>query len=647
MAWLKALSDTYEVFEHLAGVEKDGQPVLLPIFHSTLNAQIEVTIDEDGNFISSKKVEKGNDAVTIIPVTEDSAARSSGIAPHPLCDKLCYLAGDYSVYTGEHKEDYYEQYMAQLKDWVDLQDAHFMVKAVYRYLKKGTLIHDLVAERVLELDANEKLTDAVKLHNQGQTGANVRFVVYGNDGTQNTEVWKNNELYWQYIQHCQKELTNARLCYVSGQVSACSDKHPSKIRNSGDKAKLISANDESGFTYRGRFTTKDQAASVGCQVSQKAHNALRWLLQKQGYTRDGAAIVCWMTNRDKQLPDAMKNSVEACVGMEDFEFDIENIFNEPEIDTRDTGQYFAQKFEDAINGYASKIKVDDTVAVIALDAATTGRLSIVYYDEMGGKQYMDAVLNWYKHCKWKRVVTLKSRNNEKRRMIIDSTPSPREMALSAYGIQRKDWLEADSALIRATVNRLLPCITKPGLKIPPDMIRSAARHASALESMSSFVWWNDVLCVVCAMIRYNYEKGEKSMDNFLEEHLNDRNVLFGRLWAVYDYMEQRAMFERDADGNYKEQRMTNAKRYWNAFSSRPARTAKTVKGSLISYENKLSDYELNLFSRWENEVMVCLAGCGYNNMPLSEFYLPGYAMQMEQMRNAFQKKNDKGENEDE
>ncbi len=51
-------------------------------------------------------------------------------------------------------------------------------------------------------------------------------------------------------------------------------KHPSKIRNSGDKAKLISGNDESGFTYRGRFASKrSQAVSVGYVVSQKAHNA--------------------------------------------------------------------------------------------------------------------------------------------------------------------------------------------------------------------------------------------------------------------------------------------------------------------------------------------------------------------------------------
>ena len=49
------------------------------------------------------------------------------------------------------------------------------------------------------------------------------------------------------------------------------------------------------------------------------------------------------------------------------------------------------------------------------------------------------------------------------------------------------------------------------------------------QSMSPFVWYNDVLCVACAMIRFNYEneKGDRRMDKFLEDNVNERNVLFG------------------------------------------------------------------------------------------------------------------------
>lgn len=638
MAWLKTLADTYDVYAHLAGVDKNGQAVLLPISHSTFNAQIEVTIDKEGNFRGSKKLDKGNDIVTIIPVTEDSAARSSGIAPHPLCDKLCYIAGDYTTYTGEDKEAYYEAYIEQLREWAESDAAHPMVQAVYKYLEKKSLIQDLAADKTLELDEDGRLTDRTKIQGLGQSGANVRFIVRG--GSLPQEVWKNQELYQKYGEYYQRKAGEKRLCYASGKMESCSDKHPSKVRNSADKAKLISGNDESGFTYRGRFTAKEQAVSVGYPTSQKAHNALRWLIQKQGYTRDESAIVCWMANRDMRLPDMMKDSINACNEIDNFEFDFDHIEVEETSNQNkpDTGKYFAEKFHRAVNGYMGNFEMQDKVAVIALEAATTGRLSVVYYDEMGGKQYADALMNWQEHCRWQRSVRLEKSEDGKKRITCECTPSPRDMALAAFGIQRSEWLEADGRLIRSTVKRLLPCITKKGIKIPPDLIKAAAERASMPQTMSGFVWYNEVLCVVCAMIRFNYEMEGMKMDNFLDDNMDDRNVLFGRLLAVYDYKEQRAMFEYDEEGKVKERRPTNAKRYWNAYSSRPARTAKTIEQNLVAYEKKLSDFERMKFGEWESEIMDRFSQSTFDNRALSEWYLPAYYQQMEYMIKAFQKK---------
>ncbi len=636
MAWLKTLAETYDVYADLAGIDRNGQAVLLPISHSTFNAQIEVTIDKDGNFLNAKKLEKGGDVVTIIPVTEDSATKTSGITPHPLCDKLCYIAGDYTAFTGDDKEKHFEAYMEQLRDWAESEDTHPMVQAIWQYLKKRSLIQDLADSKVLEPDEGGRLTDQMKIQGLGQTGANVRFIVYGDFMPQ--EVWKNQDLYQKYITYYQKKSENKKLCYASGKIESCSDKHPSKIRNSADKAKLISGNDESGFTYRGRFVSKEQAVTVGYDTSQKAHNALRWLIQKQGYTRDESAIVCWMANRDMQIPDIMKDSMNAFNGVDDFDFDAMDDPDSLPVKTHDTGKYIAQQFNNAVNGYAGKIRTDDKIALIALDAATTGRLSVVYYDEMGGRQYMDAIQNWQQHCKWRRTVRVGKTEESKKRITCECTPSPRDMALAAFGIQRSEWLEADSKLLRATVKRLLPCITRKEVPIPSDIIRAAAQRASMPQTMSDFVWYNDVLCVACAMIRYNYEKGERNMDNFLEEKENDRNVLFGRLLAVYDYMEQRALFEYDENGKVKEMRTTNAKRYWNAYSSRPAKTAKTIKQNLIAYEKKLKDYELAKFEEWTRGIMVHLSENGFDNRALSELYLPGYYQQMEYMKNSFQKK---------
>ena len=94
----------------------------------------------------------------------------------------------------------------------------------------------------------------------------------------------------------------------------------------------------------------------------------------------------------------------------------------------------------------------------------------------------------------------------------------------------------------------------------------------------------------------------------------------------------------DENGKVREMRMTNAKRYWNAYSSRPAKTSKTIKQNLIAYEKKLNDFELMKFENWTGEIMVRLAEKGFDNTALSELYLPGYYLQMEYMKKSFQKK---------
>lgn len=636
---MKTLAETYDTYADFAGVVINDQPVLLPISHSTFNAQIEITIDENANLINANEVEQG-DEVTIIPVTEDSAARSNGIAPHPLCDKLCYIAKDYSKYTGDFKETYYDAYMQQLKMWVQSDYSCPMIQLVYQYLDKGTLIEDLVENGILKLDTAGKLTDEFKLQKQGQTGANVRFIVYTKTIEDESRVWKNQRLYKKYIQFYNIRKVGRDLCYVSGKIESCSDKHPSKIRNSGDKSKLLSGNDESGFTYRGRFYDKNQAVSVGYETSQKAHNALRWLLQKQGDTKDESAIVCWMVNRDMTLPDISKDSVYAYDKVEGVDLGSILIDTMKKTNT-DTGMYFARQFRNAIQGYAGKIKEDDRIAVISLDAATTGRLSITYYDEMGGKQYIDAVRNWQEHCSWEHYV-LVGNFEEKKWLLLDSSPSPREIALAAFGVYRtgnnkKGYLDADGKLLNSTKKRLLACITKSGVRIPNDIIKAAANRASQPHTMDDFVWKNRVLAVVCAMIRFNYEKGERIMSNFLEDNLNDRNVLFGRLLAVCDYMESRAMYEKGEDGKPKEQRATNAKRYWSVYSRRPANTFKIIRENLNPYENKLSSYEKKYFHECLDEITCLLSDAGFNNRALTEMYLPGYSLQMKAMEEFFNK----------
>ena len=92
MNWIAELCDLYDKNQHLAGRMGEDHIVLLPPYHTTVAAQITVTIDGDGNFLRAETV-PDEDKLTIIPVTEKSASRTAGIEPHPVCDNLKYLRG--------------------------------------------------------------------------------------------------------------------------------------------------------------------------------------------------------------------------------------------------------------------------------------------------------------------------------------------------------------------------------------------------------------------------------------------------------------------------------------------------------------------------------------------------------------------------
>ena len=150
MNWMAKLYETYEQ-GLLLDLADDEQ--LMPISHTLQNAHINVVIDDSGNFLRAKVLEKTQ---VVLPATESSAGRSSGEAPHPLADKLQYVAGDYANFGGK-KKPYFNGYREQLKRWAESPYAHPHVRSVLTYVKKGCLIADLVKGGVCQLDSHGQL----------------------------------------------------------------------------------------------------------------------------------------------------------------------------------------------------------------------------------------------------------------------------------------------------------------------------------------------------------------------------------------------------------------------------------------------------------------------------------------------------------
>jgi CRISPR-associated protein Csd1 len=305
MSWLQKLHDTYESCK---GHEPEGSAPLMPISHTTQQAQIEIVLDGNGKFRRAAVLEKAF-ATTLIPCTEQSGGRA-GSKPvnHPLCDKLQYVAGDFLKFGGvvtsgfaKDPEQPHRDYMNSLAAWARSDSGHAKLNSILSYAEQNTVVADLVGAGVLHLDSmsdtllkewqgDKALTPAIyKLLAAGQTqeDAFVRWRVELADDP-NSATWTDESLMSAWVIHYQSTQTKRGYCVVTGIETALAEQHPAKLRHGGDKAKLISSNDSTGYTYRGRFTSDEEAVGVGFVATQKAHNALRWLIARQGY-RSGEA----------------------------------------------------------------------------------------------------------------------------------------------------------------------------------------------------------------------------------------------------------------------------------------------------------------------------------------------------------------------
>src|SRR5690554_5198909 len=265
MSWMAKLYDTYEQAMKL---ELPEDKRLMPISHTLQNAHINIQIDENGNFLRAKVLEKTQ---IVLPATERSAGRSSGEAPHPLADKLQYVAADYAKFGGK-KKNYFEGYWTQLERWCESQFNHPKVKAVLVYVSKGNVIEDLVDAKICFVDDNNQLltswpsevTDENPLpllfkvlpKERGELDQGNAMVCWSviSTGDLIPETWKDESVQQAWIGFDAETSGKDELCYVSGLSQPSASNHPAKLRHTGDKAKLVSANDSSGFTFRGRFS---------------------------------------------------------------------------------------------------------------------------------------------------------------------------------------------------------------------------------------------------------------------------------------------------------------------------------------------------------------------------------------------------------
>lgn len=636
MSWIEELYNTYENCygkeESVSSNNSNGRTLkpLLPLFHTLKNSNIEVRIDGNANFIDATLIENKNDQEIIIPCTEKSSSRTAQEDPHPLCDKIQYCAKDY---VG-NKKSYFDSYFKQLNKWANSEFSHPVVKVISKYMENGSLYADIIGTGKEFGKPGEDLA-----------GLFIRWKVEI-PGENETRCWKDQSLFksWQLFSESQESVED--ICMVMGCKKSIALSHPRRIRNSGDGAKLISSNDKTGYTFLGRFKLNNivlngkeeeiavQSASVSAEVSQKAHSALRWLIDRQSFRNGDQVVVSWAVS-GQETPDLIADSFSIF-----DETDEEKIIEVNQISYSDAGQTFARKLTKKIAGYKAELKDATKIVVMGLDSAGPGRLSISFYRELSNSEFLERIEIWHSDMAWYFLEFIQDSTDKKKKHsgYMVTAPAPRIIAEACYGKRLDDKLK------KSTIERLLPCIID-GRQVPIDLVDSAVKRASNKIGMEHWEW-ERTLSVACSLYRchsirnsQNTTKNEHTMA--LEEKRTDRDYLYGRLFAIAEHLEEKALYVAG------EKRETNAARLMQRFSDQPYHTWKNIWESLNPYMTRLQSKRPGFLFNMKNLVgqihAMFLSGEFEKDIRLSGLYLLAYHCQ----RLELNQKNNKEEKESE
>ena len=647
MSWMEKLYQTYE---------QANDDSLVPISHTQQNAHIHIILNGNGDF---QKAEVLKDKTQVVlPATEDSAGRcGTKPPPHPLADKLQYVAKDYLDYGGK-KACFFKEYHELLEKWCASNYAHPKVKAVLQYIEKGTVIQDLIAANIVYVDADNVLltqwTDEnveapalfkllpkdKKMLDQGSA-----LVCWSVEqaGDAASKTWTDKTIQQSWIDYDSSTNTEQGLCYITGEQQVLASNHPKKIRHSGDGAKLISANDSAGFTYRGKFLEDNQACGIGFTVTQKAHNALSWLIQnqKQAFRNGDQVYIAWAVS-GKATPELLKDSHSQMVENFDEEADLSEVEEAITPSTensvnhaKDLGESYAHKLKKYMAGYAAQLDKKEQIIIMGIDSATPGRMGILYYREKNNREFLATLEKWHTEFAWYQRHTQDIPNDigkkPKTKVIYpESSPVPRDIAKAAYGENVSDDLK------KKVIERLIPC-NVDGIAFPRDLVDSCVHKATnRVAYANDEQWlWEKNLGITCALYkgfraRHPDETQRRTFEMALQEDYHKRDYLYGRLLAVAERIEEIALSVT------QENRPTNAARLMQRFADHPAQTWLTIYKALDPYMQRLQTSRTGFLNNQREELENIIAAFSIddfnNNERLSGEFLLGYYCQRKKMR---------------
>ena len=599
MGLMQKLYETYENNAHMAGVTVAGKTMLAPICHMIFNVQIEITLTPEGDFHSARSVAK-EDRETLIPSIEEAAGRTSGAVAFPLSDQLQYVALGAPSYPAHKKyEEKYEKYMRQIKDWAESEYSHPKVRAIYAYCQKGEVVHDLAASGIINLDANGLLTsDTIEKIPYEKCVVRWRVLTMPWDGDAKAEAWQDTSLIQSYIQYSSARMTEKTrdFCYISGDFTEITSNHAKGLVRNASGAKLVSVNDMDGFTFRGRFIGKNDPMVLGASAGEKAHNALKWLTANQGVTMGDRTFLCW-NPKGKDVPSIPP---------------MENVYEETQ-EAYTMPQYRAKVYK-ALNFYSENLDDNDDILILSLEAATTGRLSVTYYNELKASDFLERIQKWQETCCWyfyKQIMT----------------PATQRIVECAFGTEQNKKLQVDKKVLNQHAQRILSCVVEAQF-VPPDIVQALVTRASMPQAFSEKYNYEQVLSTACALVRKykNDNKGSEVWKMILDESNTDRSYLYGRLLAILEAAERSTYSQNET-------RETNAIRMQTQFARHPQTTWAVIDDALRPYFLKMAPGLRKYYKDLINDIVDRLRQGDYTKLDqkLDSVYLLGYHLQRKEL----------------
>ncbi|MBQ9431303.1 MAG: type I-C CRISPR-associated protein Cas8c/Csd1 [Kiritimatiellae bacterium] len=623
--WQNLVAGYDENSMQLSNVAAGG---IYPLSSTTVSNQTEmlavIVLDENGHFIRSEMISKRNDKKGIflvsipIPVTQESLSRARQSNAHPVFDQREYVFP--GVENNRQKPtEKNTKYKALLREFAESPFSTSAVKAVWNYIS----------------DENREFSSDLPEGTKAKTIVLFKVEI---PGCPETALWKSPELFklWHsfYLGKVADESSNA-IDFVTGKTMPVAQFHPKKVLSFAGNAKLISANDEKNFTFRGiyrhpknlpksaqtafekQFGLSD-AVTIGYETSQKAHQYLRYLMANHGISCGDQVIVPFSIGTSgKMIPSPPVQDSDDDWNEDETETTADTIMK---LGSR-SGKNYAKSIRNALHGYEldRQWKAHARSAIVILEAATPGRLSVTFYREFASSEYMECIAQWHEECMWPLW-----HKKDKQALMYFGAPSIDRIIQAAFGWPKPGQDKAyEKIRMRARQNLIRSIFDNA--PIPADYLANAISRVSnplgitGKNGTFDRKRFSSVLATTCAIFKHETYNQEESFDMSIEPKRTDRDYLYGRLLGAADKLEQYALRKKNND-----RPVTAAIRYMQTFSQRPFSAWQIIHQSLVPYKQQvrgsIADMELQaIFNQFNGD------GKDFgNDSPLSGHYLIGY-----------------------